>query len=289
MQQSLNEYNWMNRIGKIALIKMAFKGSLVFVLFITAFWVNAQDKIITVEGEELKCLIDRVGDKEVVYIDRTNQRKRISKEDIDQIYFGKAIKELHDYAEDRIKAIKWNPYALKNNALILSYEKALSPKESVEFTAKVFGVSLNKFEDFKRGGALDFGYRFRVANLLSRDNRSQTTHSFDGLGVKAIGGIAWARERVLERESTYYYAQFGLQLDYRLVFSNRWMLELYGGLHLFKGNNKVKLPNTPELEGSFNVADGDLILENDAAGYSYGVKVGYLFGSYDTDEKITRW
>lgn len=270
---------------------VAIRTSCLSVLFIIAMSVIAQgqDKIVLKNGDKIRGSVQRVSKSVIEYKDKNLELHELDKSLVEEVYFGERLVKMHDYGNDRIKAFKWNPIALRHNALQLSYEKAISPIESYEITAKVYGISIDKFDQYKRGGALAMSYRYRIGYLLKRERNHATTHSLDGIGVKGIAGLSYALEREAERESRYYYAHFGVEMDYRLILGQKFLLEVYGGIHLFKGDAKVQFPNTPELEGSFDFRDGDLQLNNASAGFSYGLKLGYLFGSYSSDKKQFRW
>lgn len=269
-------------------LSLHLKFYLIFLLgLLSQMSLSAQDKIITTQDKTINCRISKVLPNEIQYFDEESVIKSISKFKVKQVSFGENPRNPIDFADNHNVAIKVGIYALAFNGLVLSYEKALDPSTSFEITAKVYGVSIKPFEDYKRGGAVDVGFRFRLGDIVKAEQKI-THHVLDGVGVKPVIGASYARTIVNGDENKYYYVQVGTILNYQIILANRFLFELYGGIHIYKGKSTITLPNTPPLTGVLSFDDGDLHGEDNTA-YSFGVKFGYLFGGFDTDHKMLRW
>lgn len=271
------------------LLSLLSKTSLCFLLFFgIATLAKSQDKIITLQERTIHCTITRVKSESVEYLDPNENYGTIKKSNVKEIIFSKSPRKPIDYKNDHIKSLKVNMYALTQNALQISYEKALDPNNSIELTAKVYGISIKNYDEIKRGGALDFGYRIRLGDIVSSEKKSKFSHSLDGFSIKPTIGISYAENTVADGKNKYYYFQVGTVFNYQLVINNRMLLEVYSGFHIFKGKSTVEFPNTPPLTGVLDFQDGDLNGE-DNVGVSYGIKAGYVFGSYGTESRVLRW
>ena len=247
-----------------------------------------QDKIIATTGKIIKCTVTKVGDTYIEYLNPQEDFGRIKKEKVKEIEFSENARKPIDYADNTAKAIKFNLFSLVNNAIQFSYESALDPNSSIEFTVKVFGVSLKDFPEAKTGGGFDIGYRLRLGDFMNASQKVNNTHVLDGIGLKPVVGISYAEVKNDEATEKYYYVHAGTILNYQVVFNNRILFEAYGGAHVFKGKNTVEFPNTVPLRGVSDFKDGDLI-GSDSVAYSFGFKVGYLFGGFGRSERLLRW
>ena len=250
--------------------------------------VLAQDKIITTRNKTIECRVTKVDAEYVEYLDSQEVFGKIKKANVKHVEFSKTPREPINYAKNTNRAIKFNLLALTNNALQFSYEKALDALTSIEVTAKIYGISIRDFDQRKIGGGLDLGYRFRLGDFVDDTQRRKHAHVLDGIGIKPIIGGSYAEadnEGVVEK---YYYVHFGSMLNYQAVFHNKILFEIYGGLHIFKGNSRIQFPNTPLLTGVLDFEDGDLNGSDNLA-FSYGLKFGYLFGGFGRITKLLRW
>lgn len=247
----------------------------------------SQDKIITYSGSTIECVVKKISTTHVEYLDSEENGRKIEKALVKEVIFNKQARDPIDFSEDHPKAISVNLTSMLNNALQLSYEHALDASSSLEYKVRIYGVSLRQYDDYKRGGALQIGYRYRIGSLISSENRDNT-HLLDGVGVKPIVGLSYANIKANGGDEYYYYGYFGTELDAQLIWSDRFLLDAYVGLAIFKGSGEISFPNTPTLTSVLDFKDGDFIGNNNVA-YIYGLKFGYLFGSLDRSEKLLRW
>lgn len=261
---------------------------LLMIILSSAQCLLAQDKIVTRTDKTINCRVTKIGLEYIEYLDGQEEFGKIKKSKVKTIKFSKTPRTPVDYSDNTSKAIKFNLLALRNNAIQLSYEKALDANSSVEITTKIYGVSIRQFENRKIGGGIDIGYRFRLGGLLNKEGNIRNAHVLDGVGIKPVVGASYAQKTGEGAEETYYYLHIGSVLNYQAVFNNRFLFELYGGLHIFKGDSKIQLPNTPLLTGVLDFRDGDLEGE-DSIALSVGLKFGYLFGGFDRNAKLLRW
>ena len=263
--------------------------SLMFVLIlVTAQTAIAQDKIYTKNDKVIECRITKIDAENIEYLDGQEVFGKIKKVNVRQVEFSKTPREPIDYSDNTTKAIKFNFLALRTNALQLSYEKALDAVSSFEITAKVYGLSIRKFEKRKIGGGIDLGYRFRMGSLLRPEKRGNIAHVLDGVGLKPVIGFSYAEVENEGASEEYYYAHLGSVLNYQVAFKNKILFEVYAGLHVFKGDSELLFPNTPPLNGVLDFEDGDLNGSDNVA-YSLGLKFGYLFGEFGRTSKLLRW
>lgn len=272
---------------KIRLVKIQ-NALILVVMLVLAQSVIAQDKILTTRGETINCRVTKVGAEYVEYLDTHEVFGKIKKAGVKHIEFSKTPREPIDYSKNTKKAIKINLLSLTNNALQISYEKAIDALTSLEVTAKIYGVSVRNFETRKIGGGIDIGYRFRLGDFIDEMQRKKHAHVLDGIGLKPTLGGSYAEtdnEGAIEK---YYYFHLGSVINYQAIFNNKILFEIYGGLHVFKGNSTVQLPNTPLLTAVLDFQDGDLNGSDNVA-FSYGLKFGYLFGGFGRSSKLLRW
>lgn len=248
----------------------------------------AQDKIITKKGDEILCTITRIGDNHIEYLNPQEDFGKIEKKYVKEVEFSKYPRNPIDHAENTSKAIKFNLLSLVNNSLQFSYEKALDPLSSIEFTIRVFGISIKDFPETKRGGGFDVGYRFRLGDLVSGKRKIDNAHVLDGIGLKPVIGGSYAEIDIENAKEKYYYVHIGSILNYQAAFKNKILFEVYGGIHIYKGKNTIDFSNTPQRTGVLDFEDGDLNGSDNVA-YSYGIKVGYLFGGFDRNARLLRW
>lgn len=272
--------------GKV--IRIVKRLSLLVLIFFFSNSLLAQDKIVTLENKTIKCRVTKVDADYVEYLDPQEIFGKIKKNRVKYIEFNKTPRKPIDYSGNTNKSIKLNLIALRENTLQLSYEKAFDALSSIELTAKVYGIAFRDFGIRKIGGGLDLGYRFRIGGLFSDTQFRSRRHVLDGIGIKPLVGASFAEKDNEGAVEKYYYVHIGSVLNYQVAFNNKLLLEIYGGLHVFKGKSKLQFPNTPELRGVLNFVDGDLNGEDNIA-FSLGLKFGYLFGGFDRNAKLLRW
>lgn len=271
------------------MVSLRVANTLMFIIAMATIQsILAQDKIFTKNNKTIDCRVTKIDSDYVEYLDAQEVFGKIEKSRVQYVEFSKTPRSPIDYSDNTTKALKFNLLALRNNAAQISYEKAIDAITSVEFTAKIYGVSIRKFEDRKIGGALDIGYRFRLGSLLNEEKRGDRAHVLDGVGIKPVIGASYAETQYEGATERYYYVHLGSILNYQAVFNNKYLFELYGGLHVFKGDSELELPNTLPLTGVLDFVDGDLD-GNDNVAYSVGLKFGYLFGSFGRSTKLLRW
>ena len=274
----------MNRV-LIRIVKSVLFLSLMF-LFTQSIY--SQDKIVTLKNKTINCRVTKIDADYVEYLDAQEVFGKIEKKLVKYIEFSKTPREPIDYSDNTTKAIKFNLLALTQNTFQISYEKAFDALSSIELTAKIYGLSIRDFETRKIGGGFDLGYRYRIGSLFSDNQARSHKHVLDGIGVKPTIGGSYAEKDNEGAIEKYYYVHLGTAVNYQIVFNNKLMFEVYGGLHLFKGKSKLQFPNTPELTGVLNFEDGDLNGSDNIA-FSLGLKFGYAFGSFGRTEKLLRW
>ncbi len=268
--------------------RVQFSFLLVLALTMISGMLIAQDQIIITNSEVIDCTIEKITTTAVEYIDAYGVKGSIKKDKVSEIVFGADPRNPIDYSNDSPNCFKINVYSLVHNAVQLSFEHAIDPVSSIEFTAKLYGVGFKDFVETKLGGAFEVGYRFRIGDVISAHKKPNYTHVLDGIGIKPVAGFSYGDTRDEGLDKKYYYFQMGTILNYQAVLANKFLFELYGGLHIYKGKSTVYLPNSQPITGVLKFVDGDLDGEDNVA-YSYGIKLGYMFGSFDTDKKMLRW
>lgn len=274
----------MNRL----LIRIVKNAMVLVLMLLFSQAVFSQDKIVTLKNKTINCRVTKVDSEYVEYLDAQEVFGKIEKSKIKHIQFSRTPREPIDYSGNTSKAIKFNLIALSQNTFQLSYEKAIDAISSIELTAKVYGLSIRDFENRKIGGGLDLGYRFRLGSIFSDTKVRRQRHVLDGIGIKPAIGFSYAEKDNEGAVEEYYYVHFGSVVNYQIAFRNKFLMEVYGGLHIFKGKSTLSFPNTPELRGVLNFQDGDLNGDDNIA-YSLGLKFGYLFGGFDRSTKLLRW
>ena len=248
----------------------------------------AQDKIVTKKGVDILCTITRISDTHIEYLDPQEVFGKIEKSKIKEVEFSEDPRNPIDYADNTSKAIKFNLLSLLNNSLQFSYEKALDPLSSIEVTFKIYGISVKDFPEDKKGGGIDLGYRFRLGDFVDGNSKIDNAHVLDGIGIKPIVGGSYGQIDIENAQEKYYYVHIGAILNYQAAFYNRILFEAYGGVHIYKGKNTIYFSNTPPRKGVLDFVDGDLNGDDNVA-FSFGLKVGYLFGGFDRDARLLRW
>lgn len=248
----------------------------------------AQDKIISKKGDEILCTITRITDTHIEYLDPQEEFYKIEKKYIKEVEFSKDPRNPIDHSNNTSKAIKFNLLSLLNNSLQFSYEKALDPLSSIEVTFRIFGISVKDFPEEKKGGGIDIGYRFRLGDFVNGNRKIDNSHVLDGIGVKPTVGGSYAQLDIENAQEKYYYVHIGTVINYQVAFKNRILFEAYGGVHIYKGKNTIDFSNTATRKGVLDFEDGDLNGSDNVA-YSFGIKVGYLFGGFDRDARLLRW
>ncbi len=267
--------------------------------------VFAQDVITKKDGKKIKVIIKEVSVTEVKYVDYRDVEGVVFVMDrslIREIKFayGEKIKEegpnrdVAYFVDDRNQNIKLNFSAIGANFTILTYERAINPSSSLEYSLKIPGLGIKgEFENDISGIGFTVGYKLKLGSVFKGDGY-RPQHLLRGSYLRLVAGYQYLKEEgnrfgggttKFKRSS----GQFGLELGQQWILSNRASFDIYIGFHYFGGSftretdngngTFIDIPtNDPELRG------GDVFGFDNTAG-SIGVRIGGLFGNYGNAQK----
>lgn len=151
--------------------------SLLMLLFAMKSMV-AQDGIIKLDGNIIDCIVAEIGSGEIKYIQEEygpELKFGILKSKVDKIIFEDGKEMIFDHLESarettemnsadlflvqRRNAIKMAFFSPLTGLTAFSYERALKPGRSIEFTMSLIGLGFNNPED-AAGLGLKAGYKF---------------------------------------------------------------------------------------------------------------------------------
>jgi len=252
--------------------------------------ISAQDIIQQRSGKKIKCTVVEMGSTEVKYIQWGDPNEviftidRALIRDIKFSYGGKHTEESPEideyyFQDDRAQSIELDFIALSANALILTYERALSPGTAIEGSVKLLGLGVrNDFID-RSGVGVDLGYKLKFGSLF-RGNDYRPRHIMSGGYVRPSLGFTraeYGRRQFTGELESYSQVNFGLSIGKQWALQNAAILDLYIGLHYFTGSfdyNGV----SDFFRGDY-IEEGNLFGSNGTA-IGFGLRVGGLFSKY---------
>jgi hypothetical protein len=255
----------------------------VILIIITVHITHAQDRIIKRDGEVIDCRVEEIGSVEIKYtITEYGQGLQfgILKSKVDKIMFanGKELEIDHlEFAREttemnsedlflvqRRNAIKMAFLSPLTGVTSFSYERALKPGRSIEFTLSLIGLGFNNPEN-AAGVGFKAGYKF----IRSPDHYIQGmryAHILKGGYVKPE--FSFARYDLRSRDDEVIKTALMVNLGKQWVFSDVFLVDLYFGVGYGMTTSRIEDPEYPH---DFVVVDPEFPLALDA-----GFRLGFL-------------
>lgn len=257
----------------------------------------AQDVITKKDGKKLKVIIKELSDTEIKYVDYRDVEGVVFVMDrslIREIKFsyGEKIKEEGPnqerayFVDDRNQNIKLNFTAIAGYFTILTYERAIDPSSSWEFSLKIPGLGVNNEFDKLSGIGFSAGYKLKVGSIFKKDGY-RPKHISEGGYFRLLAGYTFTKEEGDRGnyEDTNSSTHLGIEWGKQWIVSNRAAFDLYIGFHYFGGKNKYRSNGaTFDDPGSSDLIGGD-IFGGDNIAVSIGFRIGGLFGNYGKASK----
>lgn len=245
--------------------------------------MDAQDRIIKRDGNIIVCKVEEIGSDEIKYTQDEygpDLQFGILKSKIDKIIFvdGKEMRIDHlelamETAEgnsadlflvQRRNAIKIAFFSPLTGVTAFSYERAIKPGRSLEFTLSLIGLGFNNPED-AAGIGLKAGYKFiRSPDHYIRGMRY--AHILKGGYVKPE--LSFARYNLRSTNEEVMKAALMVNLGKQWVFSDVFLVEIYVGAGYGMTTSRLEDPEYPH---DFVVVDPAFPLALDA-----GFRLGFL-------------
>jgi hypothetical protein len=255
----------------------------VFLLLFAMQSMVAQDRIIKRDGNIIDCKVSEIGSEEIKYIQEEygpDLQFGILKSKIDKIIFADGKELIIDHLEfarettemnsadlflvQRRNAIKMAFLSPLTGVTAFSYERALKPGRSIEFTLSLIGMGFNNPED-AAGLGLKAGYKFiRSPDHYIRGMRY--AHVLKGGYVKPE--LAFARYNLRSKDEEVIKAALIVNLGKQWVFSDVFLVDLYIGAGYGMTTSRIEDPEYPH---DFIVVDPEFPLALDA-----GFRLGFL-------------
>jgi len=255
--------------------------SLLLLLFAMQGMV-AQD-IIKRDGNIIDCKVAEIGSEEIKYIQEEygqDLQFGILKSKVDKIIFADGRELVIDHLElarettemnsadlflvQRRNAIKMAFLSPLTGTTSFSYERALKPGRSMEFTLSLIGLGFNNPED-AAGVGLKAGYKFiRSPDHYIRGMRY--AHILKGGYVKPE--FSFARYDLRSKNEEVIKAALMVNLGKQWVFSDVFLVDLYFGVGYGMTTSRIEEPEYPH---DFVVVDPEFPLALDA-----GFRLGFL-------------
>jgi len=256
--------------------------SLLLLLFAMQGMV-AQDRIIQRDGNIIECKVAEIGSEEIKYIQPEygqDLQFGILKSKVDKIIFADGRELVIDHLElarettemnsadlflvQRRNAIKMAFLSPLTGTTSFSYERALKPGRSMEFTLSLIGLGFNNPED-AAGVGLKAGYKFiRSPDHYIRGMRY--AHILKGGYVKPE--FSFARYDLRSKNEEVIKAALMVNLGKQWVFSDVFLVDLYFGVGYGMTTSRIEEPEYPH---DFVVVDPEFPLALDA-----GFRLGFL-------------
>jgi hypothetical protein len=255
----------------------------VFLLLFAMQSMVAQDRIIKRDGDIIDCKVQEIGSEEVKYIQKEygpdlqfgmlkSKVDRIIFEDgkeliIDHLEFARETTETNSadlFLVQRRNAIKMALFSPLTGVTAFSYERALKPGRSMEFTLSLIGLGFNNPED-AAGLGLKAGYKF----IRSPDHFIQGmryAHILKGGYVKPE--LSFAMYNLRSKNEDVIKAALMVNIGKQWVFSDVFLVELYVGAGYGLTSSRIEDPEYPH---DFVVVDPEFPLALDA-----GFRLGFL-------------
>ncbi len=253
-----------------------------------------QDVITKKDGKKMKVIIKEVSDTEIKYVDYRDVEGIVFVMDrslIREIKFsyGEKIKEegpnqdVNYFYDDRNQNIKLNFTAINSGFTILTYERAIDPSSSMEYSLKIPGLGINRNSRSLSGIGFTVGYKLKIGSVFKGDGY-RPKHISEGGYFRLLAGYVYTveeRDRFNGRDKwNRSVAHIGIEFGKQWILSNRAAFDIYIGYHYYGGSEKYTSNgatfdnfNDEELRG------GD-ILGYDNNAFSIGLRIGGLFGNY---------
>ena len=256
---------------------------LLILLFFALHGMVAQDRIIQRDGNIIECKIAEIGSEEIKYTQPEygpDLQFGILKSKVDRIIFMDGKEMLIDHLEFARETTEMNSADLflvqRRNAVKMaflspltgttsfSYERALKPGRSIEFTISLIGLGFNNPED-AAGLGLKAGYKFiRSPDHYLRGMRY--AHILKGGYVKPE--FSFARYNLRTKDEEVIKAALMVNLGKQWIFSDVFLLDLYFGVGYGMTTSRIEDPEYPH---DFIVVDPEFPLALDA-----GLRIGFL-------------
>lgn len=255
----------------------------VLLMLISVPIIHAQDRIIKRDGNIIECKVEEIGSEEIKYIlpeYGPDLQFGIKKSKVDKIIFANGREMFIDHLEYARETTEMNSADLflvqRRNAVKMaflspltgtssfSYERALKPGRSMEFTLSLIGLGFNNPED-AAGIGLKAGYKFiRSPDHFIRGMRY--AHLLKGGYVKPE--FSFARYDLRTKHEEVIKAALMVNLGKQWVFSDVFLVDLYFGVGYGMTTARIEDPEYPH---DFVVVDPDFPLALDA-----GFRLGFL-------------
>lgn len=276
---------------------------ILLVCVVGSLTVTAQDVIIKKNGDKVRVVVKEINDTQIKYVEFDDPNEILFTMDralIKEIKFsyGKKYKEeapteVSDYfSEDGQNNLMLNFTAFGNDAIILTYERALNAGSSFDISTKILGVGIDdQSPDYDKSGfGLDLGYKLKFGSVFKKSGEYRPKHLLHGGYFKPSIGFAFAEESRSFRSEKYSYGHFGLQVGKQWILQNRISLDIYFGFHYYIGDSEYEYSDGSGIDvivddADFN--DGDLAGDSNRAA-AFGLRVGYVFGKYGFKGKKNR-
>jgi hypothetical protein len=245
--------------------------------------ITAQDRIVGRDGNIIECKVAEIGSEEIKYIQieyGPDLQFGILKSKVDKIIFADGRELIIDHLEfarettelnsadlflvQRRNAIKMAFFSPLTGVTAFSYERAIKPGRSIEFTLSLIGLGFNNPEDAV-GLGLKAGYKFiRSPDHFIRGMRY--AHVLKGGYVKPE--LSFARYNLRSKYEEVIKAALMINLGKQWVFSDVFLVDLYIGAGYGMTTSSIEDPEYPH---DFVVVDPEFPLALDA-----GFRLGFL-------------
>jgi hypothetical protein len=253
----------------------------VLMICLCAFSSVAQDRIIHMGKDTIRCVIREIGDTEIKYNKegfKPDLIFGIDKNQVSEIIFadGRKIKfkdSMHDpvfYANQRKNAIKFGFLSPLFNATSFSYERSLGIAHSIEGTIGIIGLGYNDYSSVDAKGAyLKIGYKL----IKSPDfylKGMHYAHILKGGYIKPeINLSAYHYQSGDIAYTTYHNTMFAFLLNFgkQWILEDSFLVDLFGGIGYGFGKNE----GGDGMHYAFVGSE-----EGNPFAFSAGLKIGFL-------------
>lgn len=255
----------------------------VFLMILSVQVLNAQDRIIQRNGNLIECRVEEIGSEEIKYIlpeYGPDLQFGIRKSKVDRIIFANGREMFIDHLENARETTEKNSadlfFVQRRNAVKMaflspltgvtafSYERALRPGRSIEFTMSLIGLGFNNPEN-AAGVGLKAGYKFiRSPDHFIRGMRY--AHILKGGYVKPE--LSFAKYMLRTKNEDVVKAALMINLGKQWIFSDVFLVDIYFGVGYGMTTSRIEDPEYPH---DFVVVDPEFPLALDA-----GFRIGFL-------------
>jgi hypothetical protein len=255
----------------------------VLLMLIIVQITDAQDRIIRRDGETIECKVEEISSAEIKYTLAEygpDLQFGILKSKVNKVIFADGRELVIDHLEFALETTEMNSADLflvqRRNAVkmaflspltgvtAISYERALKPGRSIEFTLSLIGLGFNNPED-AAGVGIKAGYKFiRSPDHYIRGMRY--AHILKGGYVKPE--FSFARYDLRSKDEEVIKTALMVNLGKQWIFSDVFLVDLYFGVGYGTTNSRIEDPEYPH---DFIVVDPSFPLALDA-----GFRLGFL-------------